>query len=91
MAMVKKLSLLLILCATSSTAFTDTSHLSYEEQLLKGETWGFFSGAILGGAAGGPPGAGIVRGNYSADVYLLLGAPSWSYLLSLFCVDFIRC
>mgnify|MGYP002628180314 FL=1 len=60
--MVKKLSLLLILCATSSTAFTDTSHLSYEEQLLKGETWGFFSGAILGGAAGGPPGVVIGAG-----------------------------
>ena len=60
--MVKKLSLLLILCATSSTAFTDTSHLSYEEQLLKGETWGFFSGAILGGALGGPPGVVIGAG-----------------------------
>ena len=61
-AMVKKLSLLLILCTISSTAFTDTSHKSYEEQKLRGETRGFFSGAILGGALGGPPGVVIGAG-----------------------------
>ena len=60
--MIRKLSLLLILCTVSSTAFTDTSHQNYEEQQLRGETRGFFSGAILGGALGGPPGVVIGAG-----------------------------
>ena len=60
--MIRKLSLLLILCTVSSTAFTDTSHQNYEEQQLRGETRGLFSGAILGGALGGPPGVVIGAG-----------------------------
>ena len=60
--MIRKLSLLLILCTVSSPAFTDTSHQNYEEQQLRGETRGFFSGAILGGALGGPPGVVIGAG-----------------------------
>ena len=60
--MVKKFSLLLILCITTSAAFADTSRANYTNNPSKEEASGFIGGAILGGSVGGPPGAVVGAG-----------------------------
>ncbi len=60
--MVKKLSFVLILCFATSSVLADTSRANYDDPASKEETTGFFSGAILGGAVGGPPGVVVGAG-----------------------------
>jgi len=53
--MIKQTSLALVLSLASATAAADTQRADYQTS-SKEETTGFFSGAVLGGVAGGPPG-----------------------------------
>lgn len=54
--MIKQTSLALVLSLATATAAADTQRADYQTQSSKEETAGFFSGAVLGGIAGGPPG-----------------------------------
>jgi len=62
MAMLKKISFLVILCFAASTAVADTSRANYDNPPSKEESTGVLSGAILGGAVGGPPGVVVGAG-----------------------------
>jgi sortase system peptidoglycan-associated protein len=54
--MLKKLSLVLLVSVAATAVHADTKRANYENPASAEETSGFFSGAILGGLAGGPPG-----------------------------------
>ena len=65
--MVKKLFLILIIGFTAFAAQADTQPANYDNAASTEETVGFISFALLGAAAGGPPGA-IVGGAIGAMV-----------------------
>lgn len=63
--MYKPVSFCLILGMSLSSAYADTQRADYNSPASKEETTGFFSGLLLGGLAGGPPGV-IVGGALGA-------------------------
>ena len=54
--MIKQISLALVFSAVSATAAAESQHADYQNSASPAQTTGFFSGAVLGGIAGGPPG-----------------------------------
>ena len=54
--MIKQTSIALVFSVLSATAAADTQRAEYENPASPAQTTGFFSGAVLGGIAGGPPG-----------------------------------
>ncbi len=54
--MIKQTSLALVFSVLSATAAADSQRADYQNPASAEQTTGFFSGAVLGGIAGGPPG-----------------------------------
>ena len=60
--MIKQTSLALILSISAGSALADSNRAVYQDAPSIQETTGFISGLVLGGLAGGPPGAVIGSG-----------------------------